>query len=68
VLTGRKASAAVARGAWPMERWSNRPKPEMTYFAERDFCDITLECLRPNELEIKPTTVRRQTTSTDRVF
>ena len=51
VLTARKSSAAVARGAWPMERWSNRPKPEMTYFAERDFYDITLDCLRPSELE-----------------
>jgi hypothetical protein len=41
VLTGRKASAGVARGGWPRERWSNRPKPELTYFAERDFYDTT---------------------------
>ena len=28
-----------------------RPRPEMNYFAERDFYDIPLDCLRPMELE-----------------
>jgi hypothetical protein len=51
VLTARKSSSGVARGAWPMERWGAAPKPEMTYFAERDYYDIPLDCLRPVELE-----------------
>ena len=51
VLNVRKASSSSARGAWPMERWTSSPKPEMTYFAERDYYDIPLDCLRPVELE-----------------
>ena len=34
-----------------MERWGQSPRPEMNYFAERDFYDIPLDCLRPVELE-----------------
>ena len=34
-----------------MERWGKSPRPEMTYFAERDYYDIPLDCLRPVELE-----------------
>ena len=34
-----------------MERWGNSPRPEMNYFAERDFYDIPLDCLRPVELK-----------------
>ena len=34
-----------------MERWTNSPRPEMTYFAERDYYDIPLDCLRPVELD-----------------
>jgi hypothetical protein len=34
-----------------MERWGNGPRPEMTYFAERDYYDIPLDCLRPVELD-----------------
>ena len=34
-----------------MERWTASPKPEMNYFAERDFYDIPFDCLRPAELE-----------------
>jgi hypothetical protein len=37
VLGARKSPAGIARGCWPMERWTNSPRPEMTYFAERDF-------------------------------
>ena len=51
VLAARKDPAAVARGAWPMERWGAGPRPEMTYFAERDFYDVPLDCLRPAELD-----------------
>ncbi|MGA3283835.1 MAG: FAD-dependent oxidoreductase [Verrucomicrobiota bacterium] len=50
VLGTRKSTLGVARGCWPMERWGNSPKPEMTYFAERDYYDIPLDCLRPVEL------------------
>ncbi len=46
VLNARKSPQGVARGCWPMERWTTSPKPEMNYFAERDFYDIPLDCLR----------------------
>jgi hypothetical protein len=51
VLNARKSALGVARGGWPMERWTAAPKPEMNYFAERDFYDIPLDCLRPVELD-----------------
>ena len=51
VLGARKSPLGIARGCWPMERWGNSPKPEMTYFAERDYYDIPLNCLRAAELE-----------------
>src|SRR5208282_4694386 len=41
----------IARGCWPMERWGKSPRPEMNYFAERDFYDIHLDCLRAVQLE-----------------
>ena len=51
VLNACKSTSGIARGCWPMERWGNSPRPEMTYFAERDYYDIPLDCLRPAELE-----------------
>jgi hypothetical protein len=51
VLGGRKFNNGIARGGWPMERWGASPKPEMTFFAERDYYDIPLDCLRPVELD-----------------
>jgi len=51
VLGARKSPFGIARGCWPMERWGKSPRPEMTYFAERDFYDIPPDCLRPVELE-----------------
>jgi len=51
VLHAKKSLLGVARGSWPMERWGKSPRPEMNYFAERDFYDIPLDCLRPVELE-----------------
>jgi hypothetical protein len=51
VLGARKSPLGIARGCWPMERWGNGPKPEMTYFAERDYYDISLDCLRPVEFD-----------------
>jgi hypothetical protein len=51
VLNARKSTLGIARGCWPMERWGNGPRPEMTYFAERDYYDIPLDCLRPVELD-----------------
>jgi FAD dependent oxidoreductase len=50
VLEARKSPTGIARGAWPMERWTRSPRPEMTYFAERDFYEIPLDCLRVEEL------------------
>jgi hypothetical protein len=51
VLGANKSPQGIARGCWPMERWTTSPRPEMNYFAERDFYDIPLDGLRPAELE-----------------
>jgi hypothetical protein len=51
VLAARKSPQGIARGCWPMERWGKSPRPEMNYFAEHDFYDIPLDCLRPVELK-----------------
>lgn len=51
VLNARKFPRGIARGCWPMERWTSSPRPEMTYFAERDYYDIPLDCLRAVELD-----------------
>ena len=51
VLGTRKSPLGIARGCWPMERWTNSPRPEMTYFTERGYYDIPLDCLRPVELD-----------------
>jgi hypothetical protein len=51
VLVARKFPAGIARGAWPMERWGNGPRPEMTFFSERDYYEIPLDCLRPAGLD-----------------
>ena len=51
VLGTRKSPSGIARGCWPMERWTKSPRPEMTYFAERDYYEIPLDCLRPVELD-----------------
>jgi hypothetical protein len=51
VLGTRKSPLGIARGSWPMERWTSSPRPEMTYFAERDYYDIPVDCLRPVELD-----------------
>jgi hypothetical protein len=34
-----------------MERWTSSPRPEMTYFAEGDYYEIPMDCLRPAELD-----------------
>ena len=51
VLGTRKFPSGIARGCWPMERWTKSPRPEMTYFAERDYYEISADCLRPVELD-----------------
>ena len=51
VLDTRKSPLGIARGCWPMERWTDSPRPEMTYFAERDYYDIPMDCLCPVELD-----------------
>ncbi|HTI97257.1 MAG TPA: FAD-dependent oxidoreductase [Dongiaceae bacterium] len=51
VLGAEKTSHGVARGCWPLERWTESPRPEMRYFAERDYYDIPLGCLRAAELD-----------------
>ena len=51
VLKGRKFEQGIACGAWPMERWGEERRPEMTFFTERDYYEIPLDCLRPAQLE-----------------
>ena len=51
VLAARKSPLGIARGCWPMERWGNGPRPEMTFFSERDYYEIPLDCLRPVGLD-----------------
>ncbi len=51
VLDARKSSQGIARGCWPMERWGNAPRPEMTFFNEGDYYETPLDCLRPVELD-----------------
>lgn len=51
VMDAKKSQDGIARGSWPMERWTRSPRPEMKYFAERDYYDIPLDCLRAVELE-----------------
>ena len=51
VLHTRKFPTGIARGCWPMERWTSSPRPEMTYFAEGDYYEIPMDCLRPAELD-----------------
>jgi len=51
VLDARKSSQGIARGCWPMERWGNGPRPEMTFFNECDYYEIPLDCLRPVEID-----------------
>jgi hypothetical protein len=50
VLLTRKRADGIARGSWPMERWGNALRPEMTFFAERDYYEIPIDCLRSREL------------------
>jgi hypothetical protein len=51
VLGAKKSPQGVARGCWPMERWTASPRPQMDYFAERDYYDLPLDCLRPCGLD-----------------
>ena len=51
VLGARKTPLGIARGCWPMERWARRPQPDMIYFDEGSYYDISLDCLRPVELD-----------------
>jgi glycine/D-amino acid oxidase-like deaminating enzyme len=51
VLEAKKSPLGIARGSWPMERWTRSPRPEMKYFAERGYYDIPMDCLRAIELD-----------------
>lgn len=51
VLNAKKSPAGIARGSWPMERWTRSPRPDMKYFAEHQYYDIPLDCLRAAELD-----------------
>lgn len=51
VLETSKQVEGVARGSWPMERWSVGLRPDMAFFAEGEYYDIPFGCLRARELE-----------------
>lgn len=51
VLACAKPEDGVARGCWPIESWGDAPRPAMTYFPERDYYEIPLDCLRARGLE-----------------
>jgi hypothetical protein len=51
VLGARKSAIGVARGCWPMERWGQSRRPEMTFFEEGEYYEVPLDCLRPPELD-----------------
>lgn len=51
VLACAKPEDGVARGCWPIESWGDSPRPAMTYFPERDYYEIPLDCLRARGLE-----------------
>jgi len=51
VLGARKSPLGIARGCWPMERWGRNPRPELSFFSERDYYDIPLDCLRSADLD-----------------
>ena len=37
---GAAGGDGVARGAWPVEFWDDRPGPQMTFFASDDYYEI----------------------------
>jgi len=47
VLAARKFADAVARDAWPLERWDPVCGVRYRYLPEGCWCDIPLRCLRP---------------------
>lgn len=51
ILGARKLDQGIARGSWPMERWGAGLQPEMSFFAERDFYEISLDCLRSRAVD-----------------
>jgi hypothetical protein len=51
VIDARKSAQGIARGCWPMERWGNGRRPEMTFFNEGDYYEIPLDCLHAVELD-----------------
>jgi hypothetical protein len=51
VLSCHKHPCGVARGCWPMERWGQSTRPEMTFFEEGDYYEIPLDCLWAAKLD-----------------
>ena len=49
VLGAMKCDDGVARGAWPVEFWDDRPGPQMTYFAADDYYEIPAGALRSSD-------------------
>lgn len=51
VLACRKSETTIARGAWPIEKWSPGDNPVMTYFALDDYYDIPADALQSAHLD-----------------
>lgn len=51
VVEGKKWQSAVARCAWPMEKWGLTNKVKMTYLKDTDFYEIPLESLFSAEID-----------------
>lgn len=46
ILSGRKFSDGVVRGAWPIELWESGRGPTYQYGLDNDFYEIPLRCLQ----------------------
>ncbi len=45
VINARKCSDTIARGAWPIEKWSIEKKVELVYLKDGSYYDIPVGCL-----------------------
>ncbi|MBI5016928.1 MAG: FAD-dependent oxidoreductase [Deltaproteobacteria bacterium] len=51
VASGRAQPDGIARGSWPMERWTGGPRPSLTFLPECATYEVPLGCLRPPGLD-----------------
>ena len=51
VLRAKKFPDAIANVAWPIEEWGQDKRVRMKYFAENDFYQIPVGCLKSNSID-----------------